>query len=320
MSTAAAAGGAIARSEGLYAAPFTPFLADGGIAFDRIPALADRLVRDGVTGAFVCGSNGEGPNLATSERMALAEAWMSASDGRLRIWVHVGHPSIVEARALAAHAAGIGADAASAVAAFYFKPSSVENLVACMAQIASAAPDLPFYYYHIPALTGLGLDMVRFLELAGCEIPNLRGIKYTAPTIWEYQACLEACGGRFDVLFGYDEMLLPALSVGARAAIGSTYNFAAPLYLEVIDAFRRGEMDDARARMGSLVDMVRVLLQFPTIPAQKEIMRALGHDLGSCRLPLEELKADQAKELRDRLEAGGFWRALEQATRARTRR
>lgn len=307
------AAGRSEHSAGLFAAPFTPFDRNGALALENVPALADRLIADGVRGAFVCGSNGEGPNLTVAERKALSEAWVEAAAGRLAIWVHVGHTSIAEARSLTAHAATIGADAASSVAAFYYKPVNVENLIDCMAEIASAAPDLPFYYYHIPALTGVGLDMVRFLELAGGRISNLRGIKYTAPTIWEYQACLGVGNGDFDVLFGYDEMLLPALSVGAKAAIGSTYNFAAPLYLKVMDEFEGGRIEAARERMARLVEMVRVFLRFPGIPAQRAIMGHLGFDLGRSRLPLESLRADQSDDLYRDLEAIGFWSDLAEA-------
>lgn len=295
---------------GLFAAPFTPLHPDGSLNLSLIPQLVENLVADGLAGAFVCGSNGEGPNLTTQERIAVAEAFVKAADKRIQIWVHVGHSSIAESRALLQHAETIGADAASAVAAFYFKPTSVENLVDCMAQIAGAAPEFPFYYYHIPMLTGLGMDMVRFLELAETKIPNLHGIKYTAHTIWEYQACLTHFGDRFNILYGFDEMLLPALSVGAQAAIGSTFNFAAPLYLQVMRAFEDGDLLSARQTMSLLVDMVRMLIKHPPIPGQKAIMHMLGTDVGGCRLPLATLSAEQYETLKNDLERIGFWEAL----------
>jgi len=294
------------HTEGLFAAPFTPFHPNGSLNIDKIPLLVETLIADGVSGAFVCGSNGEGPNMTSDERKAVAEAYVRAAAGRLRIWVHVGHSSIHESQALMRHARDIGADAASSVAAFYFKPSSVQNLVDCMSEIASAAPDFPFYYYHIPTLTGVGMDMVEFLRLGEMAIPNLQGIKYTASTIWEYQACLNYEQGRFDVLYGFDEMLLPALSVGAKAAIGSTYNFAASLYLDIIAAYRAGNMELAQQCMNDLVNMVRILVKFPPIPAQKAIMHMLGYDLGPCRLPLVQLTNGQYDQLKTELEQIGF--------------
>src|SRR3546814_1569087 len=89
--------------------------------------MIDKLVDDGLKGVFVCGTNGEGPNLTMEERMAVAEAYVASATGKLLVFVHVGHTSIAECRKLASHAEQIGADAVSAVAAFYFKPTNVAN-------------------------------------------------------------------------------------------------------------------------------------------------------------------------------------------------
>ena len=274
------------KIEGLIAAAFTPFHDDGSLNLELVPALVDKLYADGLKGIFVCGSNGEGPNMTTDERMKVADAFVKAANRRLMIVVHVGHSSIAESKILAAHAAEIGADAFSSVAAFYFKPVSVENLADCMAEIASAAKELPFYYYHIPHLTGVGMDMIEFLKYAGPRISNLAGIKYTATTLQEYQACLNFENGRYDILYGLDELLLPALAIGAKGAIGSTYTFAAPLYLKTIEAFEKGDLKAAREHHSYLVEMIRILVKYPPIPGQKAIMKMLGFDMGPCRLPL----------------------------------
>ncbi len=301
------------KIEGLIAAVFTPFYEDGSLNLDLVPALVEKLVKDEVRGIFVCGSNGEGPNMTTEERMKVAEAFVKAANRRILIIVHVGHSSIAEARILASHAAEIGADAFSSVAAFYFKPVSVENLAHCMADIASAAPSLPFYYYHIPHLTGVGMDMTGFLKHASKLIPNLAGIKYTSTTIHEYQACLNFENGRFDILYGFDELLLPALSVGAKAAIGSTYTFAAPLYLKTMEAFEQGDLDAAREYHAYMVEVIRIFVKYPSIPAQKAIMKMLGWDLGPCRLPLTTLNGESYDKLYSELNAISFFEKIPQS-------
>ena len=292
--------------DGLIAASFTPFNPDGSINFSMIPAVVDKLVADGLKGIFVCGSNGEGPNMTTKERMQVSEAFIKAANRRIQIIVHVGHSAISDARKLAAHAAENGADAISAVAAFYFKPISVKNLADCMADIAGAAPDLPFYYYHIPHLTGVGMDMIEFLKVAESVIPNLAGIKYTSTTIQEYQSCLNFANGKFDILYGLDELLLPALSVGAKAAIGSTYTFAAPIYLKTIELFNSGDINAARENHSIMVEMIRVLVKYPPIPAQKAIMKMLGWDFGPSRLPLTTLDENAYKSFQRELDAISF--------------
>jgi N-acetylneuraminate lyase len=302
------------KIKGLVAAVFAAYHADGTINTAIIPELVEKMITDGLSGVFICGTNGEGPNMTIEERMAIADAYVKAANKRIKVLIHVGHTSIAESRKLAAHAQEIGADAISSVAAFYFKPSGVKNLVDSMAEIASAAPNLPFYYYHIPTLTGVAMDMVEFLEIAETRIPNLAGIKYTASTLHEYQACLNYKDGKFDILFGYDEMLLTALAVGAKGAIGSTYTYAAPLYLKVMELYENNEHEAARAMQMHAVNMVRCLVKFPPIPAQRAIMKSEGLELGVCRLPLVALDRDQEKALNDSLVANGFFSILKEVS------
>ncbi|MDB5003650.1 MAG: N-acetylneuraminate lyase [Mucilaginibacter sp.] len=298
------------KIKGIVAATFSAYKADGSLNIELIPTLVDKLVADGLTGVYICGTNGEGPNLTIEERMTVAEAYIKAANKRLLVLVHVGHTSIHESKKLAAHAAQLGADAISSIAAFYFKPSTVQNLVDCMAEIASGAPNLPFYYYHMPTLTGVGMDMVDFLKLGEEKIPNLAGIKYTASTLHEYQACLGYKNGKFDVLSGYDEMLLPALAVGAEGAIGSTYTFAAPVYLRIIELFRACKIEEARALQAKVIDFIRAIIKHPSIAAQRAIVKMLGIDLGNPRLPLVGLSDTAYNELKADLEEIGFFDLL----------
>ena len=297
---------------GLIAATYTPMHDNGELNAQQAHPVVQRLLAESVDGFYVCGSTGEGMSLTSGQRRSLAEAYVAATAGSVPVIVQVGHNSLNEARGLAAHAQQIGADAVSATCPSYFKIGSVEMLVDCMAEPASGAPDLPFYYYHIPALTGTQLDMVEFLRLGAARIPNLAGLKYTAPTLHEYQACREVEGGRFDVLWGVDEMLLAALATGARGAVGSTYNIAAPLYRRIINAFDEGNITEARRLQFRSVQMIRTIAQFPFHSAMKEVLRMLGLDLGPCRLPQPPLSPADVASLRKQLESIGFfqWRGL----------
>lgn len=299
------------RIEGLVAATFSTFKKDGSLDLDLIPMLVEKLISEGIKGIFICGTNGEGPNLTIEERMLIAEQYVKAIDKRIVLMVHVGHSSIAESKQLAAHAQKIDADAISSVSAFYFKPESAQTMVDCMAEIASAAPNLPFYYYHIPAITGVAVNVLDFLKLGEKRIPSLAGIKYTASTLHEYQACLNYKKGKFDILFGYDELLLPALSVGAKGAIGSTYTFAAPIYFKILEQFKNGNIPAAQELQYSSIKMIQCLAKHSPIPTQKAIMKLLGIDLGPCRLPLNTLTNEQVAELKESLTETGFFTTLE---------
>jgi N-acetylneuraminate lyase len=219
----------------------------------------------------------------------------------------VGHNSVAEAKLLAQHAQQIGADAISATCPSYFKIASTEALVECMQEVAAGAVELPFYYYHIPLLTGSTIDVADFLKQGADRIPNLAGLKYTAPRLHEFQECLVLDGARFDVLWGTDEMLLGALATGARGAIGSTYNIMAPLYQQIIEAFEAQDLDTARRLQAQAWSIIKTILKYPFHSAMKDVLKMLGLKTGSCRTPLQTLTTPQSETLRRELEAIGFF-------------
>lgn len=289
---------------GLIAAPHTPFGPDGEVNLDIVPEQANGLIEQGVGGAFICGTTGEGPSLSVEERRALAERWTAAAGSQLDVIVHVGHNSMRDTRALAAHARGLNVSAIGFMPPTIFKVQTVGQLVDLCREVADAAGDLPLYYYHIPSLTGVHLPMVDFLREAGEAIPTLRGIKFTHNDLMEYRQCLTFDDGRFDVLFGRDEMLLAGLAYGGRGAVGSTYNYAAPLYLSMMAAFDRGDLDEARRLADQSIAMVRTVVAFGELPAAKAILVHLGIDVGPPRPPLPRLDDATRNELHGMLDRG----------------
>jgi N-acetylneuraminate lyase len=266
------------------------------------------LRESGVRGAFICGTTGESLSLTVEERMAVTEAWVEAVGGQMPIVVHVGSNSVVDARTLAAHAGHCGASAIAVMAPNFFKPM-LDDLIAYCAAIADAAPGTPLYYYDIPTMTGVPIPTARFLEQAAKSIPTLHGIKFTNNDLMTLQECLAL--GEFDIVFGYDELLLAGLALGVKGAVGSTYNFAAPLYRRLIEAFERGDLPTARQAQLQSVRMIRILQEFGFSRASKAMMGLIGVDCGPVRLPLRPMTDGEVIELCRRLEGmGGFSRPI----------
>lgn len=283
---------------GLIAAVYTPFDADGELRVSMIERQAQWLIESGASGVFVAGTTGESHSLSMDERIELARRWADVVSGTpLKLVIHVGHNSLPEAVVLARQAAQIGADAIAALAPSYFKPATVEQLIDFCEPLARAAGDTPFYYYDIPGMTGVVLPMARFLEQGKSRIPTLRGMKYSNGNLPQLQECLRLGDGEFDVLFGSDEALLAALALGVRGAVGATYNFAAPLYLRVIEAFEAGDWMTARREQARSVELVNLLYRYGFLPASKRLMAMLGIDCGQVRSPLPPLNPVQETEL-----------------------
>jgi N-acetylneuraminate lyase len=287
--------------------------ANGDINLGQVGLLVEHLIRDKVAGLYVCGSTGEGPSLTIAERKAVAETYIQCVAGRLPVIIQVGHESLRHAQELAEHAQAIGADAISAVPPHFFKPHTLEVLLKSLREITNAAPELPFYYYHIPRLTAIPIDVRQLLILGVEQLPNLRGVKYSNFTIFELQACanLEVNGVRFNLLFGSDEMLLSGLVGGAHGAVGSTYNFAAPLYKRIISAYQKGDLTAAQYYQGLSVKMIQPINHHSpsnsNLAAIKAVMKLIGLDCGPLRLPNITLSENKIEQLRVELESIGFF-------------
>ncbi|MBQ4286485.1 MAG: dihydrodipicolinate synthase family protein [Bacteroidales bacterium] len=284
-------------SKELIAAVLTPMRGNGEINIPAIAGYAEFLISRGVSGAFVCGTTGEGLLMDNEERKAVAEAWMPFSD-RLKIMVHVGSTSYKLSCDLAAHAESIGAHAVSAMGPCFLQPARAKELVEFNSIIARSAPNTTYYYYHIPATSGVKVDMVDFLKLAKTEIPTLKGLKFTSFNSKEEQEAIAFDNGRYDILHGHDECLLTGLILGAKGGIGTSYNLTSFLYNDLIAAFEAGDIEKAKALQEEAIRFINVMCGTPSvISGIKAMLKIYGVDCGPCRLPLRNLTAEEMKGL-----------------------
>lgn len=297
------------KLNGLVAATYTPFQRDGSLNTAIIPAMTDHMIDRGVSGFYVCGSTGEGESLSLEERMEMARTYVEATAGRVPVVIQVGHNALPSARRLAAHAAEIGADAISTLPPTYFKPTSLDQLVGFISEVTEAAPGLPYYYYHIPRLSGVAFDTPSLLETAAERIPSFAGIKFSDFFLAEMMACQEIGDGRFDILFGSDEMILGALATGATGAVGSCYGFAAPLWIKILDSYAERDMESAQAWMRKAARLVRLLSTGPGTfhgCVKQVVWPLLDFEVGPPRLPQSGLAPEEIAEVSRRLEMSGF--------------
>jgi N-acetylneuraminate lyase len=283
----------IKKITGLIAAPFTPMNDDGSLNTGVIPDYATKLKNDRLSGVFICGTTGEGMLMTPEERMEVAEKWIHEQTKEFKVLVHVGTTSSKQSKELARHAEQNGAYAVGCMGPLFLPPSGVDELVGFCAEVATGAPNIPFYYYHIPSVSGVKISMVEFIQKANQHIPNLGGIKFTDNNFMDMMQCLELNNRKWDILHGYDELLLAGLAFGAKGAVGSTYNFMAPLYYGIINDFNKGDLVSAREKQALSVRIVNVLNKYGgAIATGKALMKNVGVDCGPCRLPLKNM--DQA--------------------------
>ena len=272
------------KLEGLIAAAHTPFNADGSINYGLVKKQAQTLIKQKVTGVYVSGTTGEGICCSVEERKAVFDAWVKAAKGRLFLIAHIGALALPDVQELGAYAVKCGMDATSIVPPNFFKPGSIDALVAYLKEALKTSTKLPFYYYHT-GMSGVNFDMEKFLLAADGKIKNLAGIKFNYPDLYMYQRCIKCLGGKYDITWGIDEWFAGAVALGAKSAIGSTYNYAAGIYYRIWDAVRKGDLRTGEKHMKRVCDIVDILVQYGGVAGGKVMCGMWGVDLGDVRLP-----------------------------------
>jgi len=296
------------KLEGLIAAVHTPMDDHYSVDYEIVARQAEHLVKRGVSGAFVTGTTGECHSLTTEERLDLFNAWgQTEHRSELKFIAHVGHNNLPDAQALVRSARDSGADAISAMAPNFFKPADAQSLCDWFVEMTKPAPELPFYFYDIPAMTGVTVETDAFLNIAKERLPGFVGVKFTNQDYELLQRCMANDSVKADMLFGTDERLIEGLGFGCVGGVGSTYNFASPLYRRIIDAFNRGDMESAKADQARSLQMIKRMYQSGFMAACKAAMSFAGVDCGPVRPPIDRINSENLLNLRKDLDEMGFF-------------
>lgn len=297
------------RIEGLVAATFTPFAANGSLAgVDAVEAQADWLQKTGVQWVFVSGTTGESVKLSFAERREQAERWVRiAPKYNISVIVHSGTDSIVEAKEHTKHAEAIGASAVGWMPPVFFKPATVDALAATLAEVAAQGPSLPFYYYHIPSMTGVTfpmLDLVEAIDRVG--VPNFAGVKYTGlyqfPGFMDARRVIAYKNGKYEVLSGREEVMLEGVAAGCKGFVGSQFNHAGDLYNKVRTTCMTETSPEEGRKVQLIGDDLLAAWQGAVstgVNGNKNLLNVVGGpNVGDGRLPNVPASADDLSKLK----------------------
>jgi 4-hydroxy-tetrahydrodipicolinate synthase len=277
----------------------TPFRADGSIDFDAFRSLCGHLVENGSDGLVVTGTTGEAPTLSDDERLELYEAALDAVGGQATIVAGTGTYSTAHSIHLTEAAHALGVDGFLVVTPYYNKPPQ-RGIVAHVEAVASAT-DRPVVFYDIPSRVVVDVEPGTISRLA--EIANVRAVKQAKPSL-DAARHVVACG--LELYAGDDDLIFPFLEVGGVGGICVHTHVVGPRVKEMIERYRAGDVDGARALDEELRPAIE-LLKVQTNPiAIKRALRLLGHDVGGLRLPLVEADEAETARIRDCLERLGL--------------
>ncbi len=275
--------------QGIWPALCTAF-DDSGTHVDsaRQRALVRALIDTGIQGFFVCGSTGEGRVMTVPERKEVAETVADEVAGAVRIVVQVGGASTADAVELARHAAGVPGINGVASVAPIDAPNDLAAAVSHYAAIG-AASDLPFFVYWLAREADVSATADDFLQ-AMQAVPNFAGFKFTDNDLYLFGQLIDRSDGELNAISGPDQMALPAMVMGADAAIGTTYNIMPGLFLRMRRAFEDGDLAVARECQLKANRVIRLLMEVGVLPAIKQMLADRGTPVGPTRIvpPLDE--------------------------------
>ena len=225
--------------EGAFVPIFTPYTKDDKINGDMVGKQVERLLKAGVKGFYVGGGTGEHVLLSLAERKYLAEAAISAVNGRAKVIIHVGCTYTEDSVRLAKHAEKAGADWIATLGPLVFG----QNF------------DASYYHYsRIAGASGLPLmiycwyrDLVPDRERKFYEIPNLKGLKYTGRDFWSVQEMKKMVDKEIVCFVGDDPHLLSGLAMNKlfSGGIGTTYNLIPEDYVAICRLAKEGHFAEA---------------------------------------------------------------------------
>lgn len=284
-------------TRGVFPPIVTPMDDEGGIDYDGLVDVVDHVEDGGVDGVVPCGTTGERSTLRPEEHRDVIDATVDAADGP--VIAGTGSPSTWETVELTRYAADAGADGALVIGPYYTSPSE-DDLVAHFRTVADAV-DIPLVLYNFPG--GMGFNITPDVVEQLAPHPNVAGIKDSSGDIGQInELCRRTREAEFDVLSGWDTLVLPAVSVGAVGLVGICANVLPEVSVALLEAALEGDADRAIELHDRLIELENALLaKNPPITVKKalELLGLVEENVRPPNYPLDDAQVAQLRRALD---------------------
>ena len=267
---------------GLGTALVTPLAKDGSIDDAAVRRLVRRQIDAGVHFLSPCGTTGEAPTLAQSEKVRVVELVVQEAARRVPVLAGAGGYNTRDVIALARECERVGADGILSVTPYYNKPTQ-EGLFQHYAAIAEST-SLPIVLYNVPGRTGVNLEVRTVARLAALR--NVVGLKEASGNVAQMSDILAAVPEDFFLLSGDDPLALAVMAIGGRGLISVASNAIPGEMVQIIELAEEGDLSGARRLYAWLLPFLRAnFVESNPIPI-KAAMAAMGLIEETYRLPL----------------------------------
>ena len=282
---------------GCATALVTPFKSDGAIDEDRLRALVDRQIKNGVRLLVPCGTTGESATMTEAEDQRVIAITVEVARGRARVIAGTGSNSTAAAIEYSRSARALGADALLQVAPWYNKPTQ-EGLYAHFRAIAESIPDTPVMLYNVPGRTSSNIAPQTVLRLArDCE--NIVAIKEASGSLTQIMEILRERPVNFCVLSGDDAVTLPLIALGAEGIVSVASNEVPDLMSQMTELALAGNWAEARALHYRLLPLMEINFIESSPGPVKAALAMMGLLEENFRLPLVPIQEKSRARIRE---------------------
>ena len=264
---------------GVIPAMITSFNKDESINKEGIRKTINYLISEKVNGLYITGSTGETFLMSQDEKKQVIEIIVEEVNGRVPVIAHIGSIGTKITTELGQYAEKVGVDALSALPPFYYGFSN-DEIFSYYTDISNTT-NLPITIYNISHAHLMDLDMLKRLA----AIKNVKGVKYTAPTHFNFNKIKKEVGENFKIYSGMDEMSLSGLISGADGIIGSFYNLMPEMFVDIYAKVKEGNINAAKKIQEKINIIILYALGKSGYPFIKMGLNWLGIDSGYVRKP-----------------------------------
>ncbi len=262
-------------------------------------------VREGNGVLLACGAAGEFSTLRTEERLRVTEAVLEETGSKVGVILGAQSTDQREVVELARAAARMGA-AAIQVSPPFYHPHTDDDVYEYMAAIAEAA-DVGLVIY---TTYWMGYKMP--LELLGrlAELPNVVGIKWAAPSPYEFERGLRLFAQRLCILDNQLEFVLSHM-LGGRGINTHPSNYWPEWGVQLWSLLEGGKYREAQAELTRVVspyyDLATEIARFTGGEGHldKLCLELIGLDSSRCRPPTRDIRPRFRDQARAMLKACG---------------
>lgn len=267
----------------------TPFDANNQLNEAALERLVECFIEAGVGGIVACGTTGEYYALSAQERRRVLEIVAKTGRGRTTLIAGVNSMSPAEAISRIREAEELGYEALMLSPTPYSLPGQNE-VVAYFKEVA-AATELPIVMYNFPARIGIQIELESVYELA--KVKNIVGIKESSGNFSRVVAMVNANLPDFQVVCGCDDQAADFLFWGVRSWISGGANVFPAEQVQMLKAAEQGDWDSVRRMMAAMLPAITAMESGNYNQKAKLGCVRHGIDVGSVRLPLLPVDAQE---------------------------